>query len=206
MIVIDAERIFSEIRRRRPVSVAINGPDGILPQVQDVAEEVTRRFGIPAYVLADTTWGTCDLNQSGARTLAADLLFNVGHTVGIGDFGDDTILVDAFDDISFDPVVAKCVELLRGRDGLAAYRQPAPQPGAARPGRLGGRRRQDQNRARQGAAGRRARCSGASSTQPWRRGNPSTPTSFWGRATFTPRGWPCPPTFRRTCWTRTLTR
>ena len=115
MIVIDAERIFSEIRRRRPVSVAINGPDGILPQVQDVAEEVTRRFGIPAYVLADTTWGTCDLNQSGARTLAADLLFNVGHTVGIGDFGDDTILVDAFDDISFDPVVAKCVELLRGR-------------------------------------------------------------------------------------------
>ena len=109
------EKIFSEIHKRKPASVAINGPDGILPQVQDAAEEIMQRFGIPAYVMADTTWGTCDINTAGASTLAADLLFNVGHTVAIAGFGDGVVLVDAFDDIRFDGVAAKCIKMLRGK-------------------------------------------------------------------------------------------
>ncbi|MEK6865351.1 MAG: diphthamide biosynthesis enzyme Dph2, partial [Thermoproteota archaeon] len=55
MIVIDEERIFKEIESKKPVSVSLNGPDGILPQVQETAMNITKRFGIPAYVLADTT-------------------------------------------------------------------------------------------------------------------------------------------------------
>ncbi len=69
LIVIDEKKIFDEIQKRKPVSVAINGPDGILPQVQTTASKIMNRFGIPAYVLADTTWGTCDLNTNGAKVL-----------------------------------------------------------------------------------------------------------------------------------------
>ncbi len=115
MIVVDLERIFAVIQERRPVSVALNGPDGILPQVQDAAESVMRRFGIPAYVIADATWGTCDLNSGGARTLAAEVLFNVGHTVNVEEFEGNVVMINAYDDIKFDAVAAKCAELLRGR-------------------------------------------------------------------------------------------
>lgn len=115
MIVIDEKTIFQIIEERKPVSVALNGPDGILPSVQDTAMKIMNRFGIPAYVLADTTWGTCDLNSNGAKVLAAEILFNIGHTVNMTSFENNVVMIDAFDDISFDRVAEKCADILRGK-------------------------------------------------------------------------------------------
>lgn len=115
MIVIDEERIFKEIESRKPVSVSLNGPDGILPQVQETAMNITKRFGIPAYILADTTWGTCDLNSNGAKVLGADIQFNIGHTINTESFEKNLILINAYDDIEFDSVAKKCVDILKGK-------------------------------------------------------------------------------------------
>lgn len=115
MIVIDEERIFKEIESRKPVSVSLNGPDGILPQVQETAVSITKRFGIPAYILADTTWGTCDLNSNGAKVLGADIQFNIGHTINTESFEKNLILINAYDDIEFDSVAKKCVDILKGK-------------------------------------------------------------------------------------------
>ena len=115
MIIIDENRIFDEIQKRKPVSVALNGPDGILPKVQETASKIMERFGIPAYVLADTCFGTCDMNTNGAKVLGAEILFHIGHTINETTFGDNIILIDAFDDISFDKVAMKCVTELTGK-------------------------------------------------------------------------------------------
>ena len=117
MIVIDTDRMYTAIQERRPASVSLNGPDGMLPQVQDAALRITERFGIPAYVIADTTWGTCDLNSNGAAALGAGIHFNIGHTINAETIpgSENTILIDAFDDISFDSVAEKCARELRGK-------------------------------------------------------------------------------------------
>lgn len=115
MIVIDEERIFKEIESKKPVSVSLNGPDGILPQVQEAAMNITKKFGIPAYVLADTTWGTCDLNSNGAKVLGAEIQFNIGHTINTESFEKNLILINAYDDIEFDSVAKKCVDILKGK-------------------------------------------------------------------------------------------
>lgn len=115
MIVIDEERIFREIESKKPVSVSLNGPDGILPQVQEAAMNITKKFGIPAYVLADTTWGTCDLNSNGSKVLGAEIQFNIGHTINTESFEKNLILINAYDDIEFDSVAEKCVDILRGK-------------------------------------------------------------------------------------------
>ena len=115
MIVIDEEKIFDIIEKRKPVSVALNGPDGLLPKVQDLALRIGKKFGIPAYLLADTTWGTCDLNSTGAEILNAEILFNIGHTNTMEKFEKNVIIIDAFDDISFEEVTKKCIELVRGK-------------------------------------------------------------------------------------------
>ena len=115
MIVIDEERIFKEIESRKPVSVSLNGPDGILPQVQETAVNITKKFGIPAYILADTTWGTCDLNSNGSKVLGADIQFNIGHTINTESFEKNLILINAYDDIEFDSVAKKCVDILKGK-------------------------------------------------------------------------------------------
>ena len=115
MIVIDEERIFKEIESKKPVSVSLNGPDGILPQVQETAMNITKRFGIPAYVLADTTWGTCDLNSNSSKVLGAEIQFNIGHTINTESFEKNLILINAYDDVEFDSVAKKCVDILKGK-------------------------------------------------------------------------------------------
>lgn len=114
LIVIDEKRIFDTITERKPASVALNGPDGILPHVQDTAVKIMNRFGIPAYVLADTTWGSCDLNSNGAKVLSAEILFNIGHTISMQSM-DNVVFVDAFDDVPFDGVAKKCADILKGK-------------------------------------------------------------------------------------------
>ena len=115
MIKIDEESIFKEIKERKAVSVALNAPDGLLPKVQETALKIMKRFGIPAYVLADTTWGSCDLNSNGARVLAADVLFNIGHTISLDTIEKNVVMIDAFDDISFEKIAEKCVSILKGK-------------------------------------------------------------------------------------------
>lgn len=115
LIVIDEERIFKEIESKKPASVSLNGPDGILPQVQETAMNITKRFGIPAYVLADTTWGTCDLNSNGSKVLGAEIQFNIGHTINTESFEKNLILINAYDDVEFDSVAKKCVDILTGK-------------------------------------------------------------------------------------------
>ena len=100
--------------------MAVNGPDGMLPQVQKAAAAITERFGIPAYVLADTTWGTCDLNTVGAKVLGAQMLFNVGHTAGSGIHYEGTYLIDAFDDASFEASAARCAPMVSGKTACLA--------------------------------------------------------------------------------------
>jgi len=115
MIIIDEKKIFDVIEARKPTSVALNGPDGLLPRVQDLTLRIGKKYGIPAYLLADTTWGTCDLNSNGAKVLNAEILFNIGHTNSMEMIEKNVIMIDAFDDISFDKVTEKCGQLLRGK-------------------------------------------------------------------------------------------
>ena len=115
MIVIDEERMREIIRDNSPASVALNGPEGMLPQVQRAASSISGEFGIPAYVLGDATWGACDLNMAGARTLSADILFNIGHTVSTEQVGRGAYMINAYDDVRFDAVAARAAALLAGR-------------------------------------------------------------------------------------------
>lgn len=117
MIIIDQDKMFDEIRRRSPTSVSLNGPDGILPQVQQAAQSITTKFGIPAFVVADTTWGSCDTNICASQILKADIHFNIGHTISMDNLEGAT-MIDAYDDVSFDSVAQKCAGVVGGKVGL----------------------------------------------------------------------------------------
>ena len=115
MIIIDEQKIFEVISEKKPISVAINGPDGILPKIQETAQHIMEKFDIPAFVLGDTTWGTCDLNSNGAKVLGAEILFNVGHTNKLDTFENNVVMIDAFDNVTFDHVLPKCIEKFSGK-------------------------------------------------------------------------------------------
>jgi len=112
---IDEQKIFQVIEERRPKSVALNGPEGLIGKIQDAADHITEKYGIEAYVIGDTCWGSCDLNTHAADMLGVDILFNIAHTVAMDTFGDKVFMIGAFDDISFDAVARKCAQGLSGK-------------------------------------------------------------------------------------------
>ena len=114
-IIIDEKRMFDLIEKRKPRSVALNGPEGLMGKIQDAADHIAEKFGIGVYVIGDTCWGSCDLNTHAAEMLSADLLFNIGHTVAMDSFGDKVYMIGAFDDISFNAVALKCAKGLAGK-------------------------------------------------------------------------------------------
>ena len=46
MIIIDEKKIDEIIKERKPVSVALNGPDGLLPKVQELALKISKKFDL----------------------------------------------------------------------------------------------------------------------------------------------------------------
>jgi 2-(3-amino-3-carboxypropyl)histidine synthase len=115
MIKIDEGRIFQVIEERKPRSVALNGAEALIPRLQDVADHVHERFGIEAYVIGDPCWGSCDLNTHAADMLGADLLFNIGHTVAMETFGEKVVMINAYDDVSFEKVASKFAQEMQGK-------------------------------------------------------------------------------------------
>jgi 2-(3-amino-3-carboxypropyl)histidine synthase len=112
MMVIDEQRMYEVICARKPRSVALNGPEGLITKMQTSADHISERFGIPAYIIGDTCWGSCDLNTQAADMLGAEILFNIGHTIANEAFGERVIMINAYDDVSFDRVARKCASSL----------------------------------------------------------------------------------------------
>src|ERR1044072_4345745 len=115
MIKIDENRIFEVISERKPRSIALNGAEALIPRLQDVADHVHERFGIEAYIIGDPCWGSCDLNTHAADMLGADILFNIGHTVAMETFGEKVVMINAYDDISFDSVARKFAKEMQSK-------------------------------------------------------------------------------------------
>ena len=55
------------------------------------------------------------MNSNGAKVLGAEILFNIGHTNKLETFENNVVMINAFDDISFDKVLPKSIEKLKGK-------------------------------------------------------------------------------------------
>ena len=115
MMIIDKRKIYEAIDNQKPDSVALNGPEGLVSRIQEVADNIEETFRIPAYVIGDTCWGSCDLNTHAADLLGADILFNIGHTIAMKSLGKKVIMINAYDDASFETVARKCASDLKAR-------------------------------------------------------------------------------------------
>jgi 2-(3-amino-3-carboxypropyl)histidine synthase len=115
MIKIDEDKIFQIIESKKPRSVALNGPEPLLPKIQLASDKIEKKFNITSYIIGERSWGSCDLNTQAADMLNADILFNIGHTIAMEKFGDKVFMIDAYDDIIFDKVAVQCANTLKGK-------------------------------------------------------------------------------------------
>ncbi len=116
MISIDNEKIIRIIGERKPRSVALDGPDGLMSKIQETADIIAEKFEIPAYIIGDTCWGSCDLNTHAANVLGAEILFNIGHTISMDGFGREIVMIDAYEDLNFDEIAKRLATELISRN------------------------------------------------------------------------------------------
>src|SRR5947209_20634448 len=102
MMLIDEKRIHEVIDARKPRSVALNGPEGLIPKIQTSADNITEKFGIPAYIIGDTCWGSCDLNTQAADTFGVEVLFNIGHTSASERCGERVMMGNDYDENDYE--------------------------------------------------------------------------------------------------------
>jgi 2-(3-amino-3-carboxypropyl)histidine synthase len=116
MISIDNQKIIRIIEDRKPKSIALDGPDGLMTKIQETADIIAEKFEIPIYIIGDTCWGSCDLNTHAADVLGAEILFNIGHTISMDGFGNEIVMIDAYEDLPFDEVARKLATELLSRN------------------------------------------------------------------------------------------
>ena len=113
MLKIDEAKVFSEIESRNPKSVVLNSASGIIRLTHALAQKINEKYSIPAIIIGEPSYGVCDTVDQDATRLGADIAFHIGHTVSIGRMGTRTILIDAFDDVSFDQVLGIAIQSLK---------------------------------------------------------------------------------------------
>ena len=125
MIKIDEIKIFKEIRTHQPKKICLSAPDGLMKYLEDISARITKEFGIDVFIMGDSCYGSCDTTNFDAKRIGAELAFNIGHTISFEKLGDRTIMIDAFDDISFKRVIERTINNLKQFNtvGLVTFSQ-----------------------------------------------------------------------------------
>ena len=86
MIKIDWDSIIKALDEFKPKKVLIVGPDGLVEQLQEIYDFLEKR-GIKPVISGDPSYGSCDLHLNKAFTVGADLIINLGHSIGLDRIG-----------------------------------------------------------------------------------------------------------------------
>jgi 2-(3-amino-3-carboxypropyl)histidine synthase len=131
---IDEQRVFDLIEEHKPKRIVVNAPGGLLRQTREMMKRIEAKYGVPSVLVGDTCFGICDTVDNDVEKLDADLALHVGHNAVVERVGKYTYLIDAKDDIRFEPVIDKAVPMLRSyrKLGLATFSQHLDELGPAK--------------------------------------------------------------------------
>ncbi len=76
----ELERVVGEILGSKAGVVGLQFPEGLKEHALGIAREVEARTHATAVVMADPTYGACDIKSRAAKKLGVDLIVHFGHT------------------------------------------------------------------------------------------------------------------------------
>lgn len=77
---LEVGRIVSEVRKASARRVGLQFPEGLKDRALEVAAEIESKTKADVIIMADPTYGGCDLKADSAKRLGVDLLVHFGHT------------------------------------------------------------------------------------------------------------------------------
>lgn len=122
---IDEGKVFEIIEAKKPSTVLLNAPGGLLRQTKELMVKVKEKYGVTCILAGDSCFGICDTVDDDVVKVDADLAFHIGHNAAVNEVGDFSYLIDAVDDVKFDEVVETALPVLSPfrRLGLVTFSQ-----------------------------------------------------------------------------------
>ena len=108
---LEEERIKQEILKQGAKRVLIQLPEGLKPEAPYLAKIVERTGALPI-ISADLCYGACDIADSEAESLRADLLIHYGHSRMVKHERIPTVYVEARATLNVNATVEKALPML----------------------------------------------------------------------------------------------
>ncbi|XP_039258184.2 2-(3-amino-3-carboxypropyl)histidine synthase subunit 2-like [Styela clava] len=76
----EIERCVKYIKEKKCKKVSLQFPDSLLVDASNVAKQLENNCDAKIYILADTSYGHCDIDEVNAKHITSDLLIHYGET------------------------------------------------------------------------------------------------------------------------------
>jgi 2-(3-amino-3-carboxypropyl)histidine synthase len=122
---LELDRVVSEIKERKVVSVLLQLPDGMRSFALQLVEAIEKATDVSVFLSGDSCYGACDVALTQAEQLGVDLIVHYGHTPMVKHPEIPVIYVHASIDIDVEKLVEAVLPSLQGYKtvGLATTAQ-----------------------------------------------------------------------------------
>lgn len=111
---LDLGEAVKAIKKRKAGLVALQVPEGLKARLAELVEELEKNTNAKVIAFIDPCFGACDLKDSEAKSMGAELLVHLGHTKFIESSALPTVYVPlAYEGIELKGLVPKAVKELK---------------------------------------------------------------------------------------------
>ncbi|VVB79426.1 2-(3-amino-3-carboxypropyl)histidine synthase [uncultured archaeon] len=107
----EEEKLFAELKKRKPKRILIQLPEGIKTKALDLQEKI-EKLGIEVIFSGETAWGGCCISINEAKKFDCDLIVHFGHAQFIkSDF--PILYIEMKDVLDLEPILKKSLASLK---------------------------------------------------------------------------------------------
>nr|MDO8080647.1 diphthamide biosynthesis enzyme Dph2 [Candidatus Freyarchaeota archaeon] len=111
----ELDRIISEIKKRNVRRILLQFPEGLRGSALKISKKLELETGVETLISVDPCWGGCDIAETAALTLNANLLVHFGHSPWPKKPKIPTLFIEARSEVEIREVVLRAVSLLTAK-------------------------------------------------------------------------------------------
>lgn len=112
---LELDLIISEIKKRKARRILLQFPEGLRSSALEISKKFELETGVETLISMDPCWGGCDIAETAALKLNADLLVHFGHTTWPKKSKIPTLFIEVHSKAEIKEIVLKAVSLLNAK-------------------------------------------------------------------------------------------
>lgn len=112
---LELDRIISEVKKRKVRRILLQFPEGLRSSALKISKKIELEAGVETLISMDPCWGGCDIAETAALKLKAELLIHFGHSPWPKKSKIPTLFIEAHSNVEIKEVVLRAISLLNAK-------------------------------------------------------------------------------------------